>query len=108
MSLRKDNEDHQSQRQLLQEVHADLHEGILALSVELRRANVEAILRRSYTFSTAQQKAILADTTKLDKFIELDYKINNGLLKIKTTSTRYIASILFTKTLDQLLKLTFD
>ncbi|WP_461054796.1 RepB family plasmid replication initiator protein [Spirosoma arcticum] len=108
MSLRKDKENHQSQKLLRQEVHADLQEGILTLSLELRQATVEAILRKNYTFTAVQQKAILLDTIKLDKFIELDYKINNGLLKIKTTSTRYIASILFPMKLDQSLKLTFD
>lgn len=101
MSTRKDRENHQSQKQLRQEVDADLQEGILTLNVEIRRANVEAILHHKYTFTTAQQKAILTDTAKLDKFIELDYKINNHLLKIKTTSTRYIASIIFPVKSDQ-------
>ena len=101
MSTRKDKENHQFQKQLRQEVDANLQEGILTLNVEIRRANVEAILHHKYTFTAAQQKAILADTAKLDKFIELDYKINNHLLKIKTTSTRYIASIIFPVKLDQ-------
>lgn len=101
MSPQKNGEDYQSQKQLRQEVHADLQEGILTLNVEIRRANVEAILHQKYTFTVMQQKAIIMDIAKLDKFIELDYKINNNLLKIKTTSTRYIASVLFPAKSDQ-------
>lgn len=96
------------QKQLRQEIDTDLRESIFTLNLPLRQANVQAILAKRYTFSAAQQKAILAEETKLDKFIELDYKIVNGLLKIKTTPTRYIASILFpVRPGDSPLKLNF-
>lgn len=106
--LSKDKTNLQQRKQLRQEIDADLQESIFTLSLPLRQANVQAILTKRYTFSTSQQKSILAEETRLDKFIELDYKILNGLLKIKTTPTRYIASILFPTTPeDHSLKLNF-
>jgi plasmid replication initiation protein len=107
--LKQDKTNQQSQKQLRQEINTDLRESILSLNLPLRQANVQAILSKRYTFSGLQQKAILAEVTKLDKFIELDYKIINGLLKIKTNPTRYIASILFPiSTRDSSIKLTFE
>lgn len=107
--LKRDKTNQQDKKQLRQEIDADLREGIFTLDLPLRQANVQAILSQRYTFSLAQQNVILAEEAKLDKFIELDYKIANGLLKIKTTPTRYIASVLFpTRTENSPLKLTFE
>ena len=107
--LKQDKTNQQNQKQLRQEIDTDLRESILTLNLPLRQANVEAILAKRYTFSVTQQKAILIEEAKLDKFIELDYKIINGLLKIKTTPTRYIAAILFPiRAGDSPLKLSFE
>ncbi len=107
--LKQDKSNQNNQKQLRQEIDTDLKESILTLDLPLRQANVQAILSKRYTFSGLQQKAILAEEMKLDKFIELDYKIMNGLLKIKTNPTRYIASILFPIGVrDSSIKLTFD
>lgn len=107
--LKQDKSNQNNQKQLRQEIDTDLKESILTLDLPLRQANVQAILSKRYTFSGLQQKAILAEEMKLDKFIELDYKIINGLLRIKTNPTRYIASILFPIGVrDSSIKLTFD
>ena len=53
------------------------------------------IMDQRYSFSPAQQKIIINDEFKLAEFIRLDLQINGGVVKVKTSPTRYIASVLF-------------
>ncbi|MBO0953310.1 replication initiation protein [Fibrella forsythiae] len=77
-----------------QETEASLID-IYGMDLELRRSKALAILQQEYLFSAPQQQRILANEAQLNRFIELHFKIEEGLLRIKTSPTRYIASVLF-------------
>lgn len=62
-----------------------------------QRVGLVIPLLPAYLFSQAQQKAILASETKLNKFLDLHLKITDGVLTIKKSPTSYMASILFPK-----------
>lgn len=48
-----------------------------------------------YTFTEPQKKEILNNDQKKIQFLELDTQIKMGAVEIRTTKTRYVASILF-------------
>lgn len=50
-----------------------------------------------YTFSKSQKDAIMYTPSLFQKFVELDRKIEHGILKVKENRTAYVASILFEK-----------
>lgn len=50
-----------------------------------------------YTFSKNQKESILHTPSLFQEFIELDRKIEHGVLKVKENRTAYVASILFDK-----------
>jgi plasmid replication initiation protein len=53
-------------------------------------------LVREYTFSKQQIDKIMASPTLFNKFVDLDSKINNGLIKNVKNRTAYVAKSLFT------------
>lgn len=52
------------------------------------------ILSREYKFSTEQQFMILNKPDLLEKFVEINAKIDNGLIKIRSSKTHYLAKSL--------------
>jgi plasmid replication initiation protein len=50
-----------------------------------------------YTFSKNQKESILYTPSLFQEFIELDRKIEHGVLKVKKDRTAYVASVLFEK-----------
>ncbi len=70
---------------------------VLAHPVEELKALAMQIMVEQYTFTTAQMRRISNDSHLLDEFIRLDLLIKKDLVTIKTSPTRYIASILFKK-----------
>jgi plasmid replication initiation protein len=52
---------------------------------------IRAILEKSYQFRKDQIEKILCSQTLREKFVEIDAKINVGLIDIKTSKTRYMA-----------------
>lgn len=58
-------------------------------------SSVIDVMASKYTFSREQERAIIASETLMNEFIRLGSLIDGGVLTIKTSPTRYIASILF-------------
>ena len=52
---------------------------------------VRMILEKNYQFRKDQVEKILCSQTLSEKFVEIDAKINVGLIEIKTSKTRYMA-----------------
>jgi plasmid replication initiation protein len=52
------------------------------------------LLEQQYTFKPEQIDRILNQKELLDKFVEINAKIDNGILKIKTSKTSYMAKSL--------------
>ncbi len=70
---------------------------ILAYPVEELKTIATQIMKEQYTFTLAQMRRIVGDSTLLDEFIRLDLLIKKKLVAVKTNPTRYIASVLFKK-----------
>lgn len=85
------------QRKQVRQYVEDSLATIYQLDVERRKQRVLAILTEQYLFSRPQQQKILESEPQLNRFIELHLKIEEGVLTIKTSPTRYIASVLFPK-----------
>lgn len=52
------------------------------------------LLEQQYTFSPEQVNTILSNRELLDQFVEINAKIDNGVLHIKTSKTAYVAKSL--------------
>lgn len=52
---------------------------------------IRSILEKNYQFRKDQIEKILCSQTLCEKFVEIDAKINVGLIDIKTSKTRYMA-----------------
>lgn len=64
-------------------------------SVSDKLSSVIEVMATKYTFSREQERAIIANEKMMNEFIRLGSLIDGGVLTIKTSPTRYIASILF-------------
>lgn len=66
---------------------------------------VEIILQKKYTFKTEQIKKIINDEKLREEFVKIHALIEQNLIKIKTTPTKYMAKVLgFGKTLVEQIK----
>ena len=74
---------------------SEITEFVTQQPISVRRQQAAQILARDYTFTAEQNAQILAQEAKLNEFIRLENLISSGLLAIRTTPTRYMATILF-------------
>ncbi|MBO0953138.1 replication initiation protein [Fibrella forsythiae] len=83
-------------KQLRESLQLEL-ESVYAMSLEQRQAHALNAFSVHYSFTPLQQKQILENETRLNKFFELHLKITDGLISIKKSPTSYLAAILFPK-----------
>ena len=81
----------------------DLYEeeldGFRSANPNMVRLIAQGILETEYTFNQEQMKMILSNEDLLEKFAEVNSKIDNGIILIKSSKTQYMAKSLgFNKT----------
>lgn len=84
----------QAKAQIRQAVEQIIDE-VQNYSASDKLSSVVEVMTTKYTFSREQERAIVANETLMNEFIRLGSLIDGGLVTIKTSPTRYIASILF-------------
>ncbi len=74
-------------------------DGFRSANPNMVRLVAQGILETEYTFNQEQMKMILSNEDLLEKFAEVNSKIDNGIIQIKSSKTQYMAKSLgFNKT----------
>ncbi len=83
----------EAKRELLTQITEDQQEADTLSPGQI--ANVVVNMTKDYTLTDYQRDQIIANRPMFRHFIKLDSLIRSGAVNVKTTPTRYIASILF-------------